>query len=158
MKPLLIFLSIALLCASAWFFVVQREIGENTPQLTQNIIHIGGVVYSLEIADTPDEHGKGLGGRENLATSTGMLFIFEKPSTYGFWMRDMRFPIDIGWLDDAFCLVYDVRNVSPETYPEIFSPPLPVRYVLEVNAGVFDSAEVTEGSCFEVFGVDGVTK
>ena len=51
----------------------------------------------------PEERSQGLSGRPNLAAGTGMLFVFEQAGSYAFWMKDMRFPLDMVWID-AQCL------------------------------------------------------
>ena len=50
-------------------------------------------------------------------------------------MKDMKFPIDMLWLSGTRRVVYMAQNVSPDTYPEVFAPTRPARYVLELPAG-----------------------
>jgi len=102
---------------------------------TGNII-FGNKTILVEIADTPELQNQGLSGREALAESSGMLFVFSESDRYGFWMKDMQFPIDIIWLDDVFVVVDLRENLPPESYPQIFKPKEQARFVLEVNAGV----------------------
>ena len=64
-----------------------------------------------------------------------MLFEFAEPDFYGFWMKDMNYPIDIIWLSDDFRVVFIKENASPASYPETFMPSAPARYVLETAAG-----------------------
>lgn len=68
-----------------------------------------------------------------------MLFIFATKDRYGFWMKDMREPIDIIWLSDTGngvgTIVGIEQSVSPSTYPATFTAPEPVRFVLETRAG-----------------------
>ena len=99
----------------------------------------------VEIADEPDEREQGLSGRESLAEKHGMLFIFETSGYHGFWMKDMRFSIDIVWMDDNWRVVDIHRSIAPSTYPTIFKPKLPARYVLELNAGAADSMKIDHG-------------
>lgn len=105
----------------------------NMPE--QSTITINGKAISLEIADSGSEQGRGLGGRQSLAPDRGMLFIYDRPSYYRFWMKDMKFPIDIVWLDDNFIIADIAQDVGPATFPNDFGPRSPARYVLEVNAG-----------------------
>jgi hypothetical protein len=98
-------------------------------------VALKGETISVVLADTEALRKKGLSGRESLAQDEGMLFIFPEDGKYAFWMRDMRFPIDILWLSDTGAVVYMVQNVSPETYPENFAPYDPARYVLELPTG-----------------------
>ena len=97
---------------------------------------LGMKIIELEIADTEESRTLGLSGREKLEEDTGLLFVFEKPGYWGFWMKDMNFPIDIIWLDQNFRIISIKSNVIPESYPEIFYPDALTSYVLEVNAGV----------------------
>lgn len=78
---------------------------------------------------------QGLSGTKSLEANTGKLFIFDKPDTYGFWMKDMRYPLDIVWIDETQTIIAVTADAIPESYPEVFYPPKPVLYVLELNAG-----------------------
>lgn len=98
-------------------------------------IQLAGKIIKVKIADTPELREMGLSGREGLAEDEGMLFIFDSDAKYQFWMKDMRFPIDILWLSDKGEVV-DIRaSVSPSTFPTVFAPNSPARYVLELRAG-----------------------
>jgi len=66
-----------------------------------------------------------------------MLFVFENPGIHGIWMKDMKFPIDIIWLDKDMSVISKELNVSPDTYPQVFYPSREAYYVLEVKAGTF---------------------
>ncbi len=90
---------------------------------------------TFEIADTPLKQEQGLSGRAVIPDNYGMLFVFAEPDRYGFWMHEMLTSIDILWLADDGTILGLEENVSPDTYPESFYPPEPVRYVLETRAG-----------------------
>ncbi|HEY4528324.1 MAG TPA: DUF192 domain-containing protein [Candidatus Paceibacterota bacterium] len=92
---------------------------------------------TIEVADTDVERIQGLSGRETLPLGTGMLFVFENPGIHGIWMKDMKFPIDIIWLDKDMSVISKELNVSPDTYPQVFYPSREAYYVLEVKAGTF---------------------
>jgi len=64
-------------------------------------IEIHGQRVSLEVADTPRKQEKGLGERDSLPWHHGMYFEYDEPAFYAFWMKGMRFPIDIVWLRDG---------------------------------------------------------
>ena len=72
-----------------------------------------GTTVSLEIADTEAERNRGLMFRESLAEAEGMLFVFERPGFYPFWMQNCRIALDILWLDDAFKIVSMAESVPP---------------------------------------------
>lgn len=113
----------------------------NTAQLT-----IGSTTIKAEIADTDAAQEKGLSGRFSLPEGQGMLFVFDEPGAWGIWMKDMNFPIDIVFVDEAGGVVSVEKNISPDTYqqnpPKIFYPPLAVKYVLELPAGYADAHDI----------------
>ncbi len=98
-------------------------------------ITVGDVPILVEIANTDAKRMKGLSGRELLPPNEGLLFVFEKPENHSFWMRDMQFPIDIIWINEKFSVVGVIENISQASFPEIFEPSEPIKFVLEVNAG-----------------------
>lgn len=99
------------------------------------ITHEPYALAHIEIADTQAKQQQGLSGRREVPSDYGMLFIFPEKAFYQFWMKDMLVPIDIIWLSDDGTIVGIEHSVEPATYPNTFSPKLPVRYVLEVRAG-----------------------
>ncbi len=111
---------------------------------------IGGRVISVELAKTMAEQILGLSGRESLAPDTGMLFVFAAPGKYGFWMKDMKFPIDMIWLAPDLSVVYIKENATPSSYPETFSPGADAKYVLEVNSGFSAQAGIKIGDKAEL--------
>lgn len=64
----------------------------------EGIVELRGREIPVEVADSAAEQEKGLGGRDALAWGTGMYFPYARPRFVAFWMKDMRFPIDIVYL------------------------------------------------------------
>ena len=90
---------------------------------------------NIIVSRTEAQKELGLGNRASLPADEGMLFVFDHPSAYGFWMKDMSFPIDIISLDSNFVVTHIESNVSPASYPKVFYSPQDTLYVLETNAG-----------------------
>ena len=111
-------------------------------------VQIGSETYSLEIAHTPEARARGLGGRDGLCSECGMLFLFERTEPQGFWMKGMRFPLDIVWLQDDL-IVHVERNISPESQA-VFRPETPANRVLEFNAGAMDGVNVGDRAVFSL--------
>lgn len=111
---------------------------------------VGGQVVEVELADTASERAEGLSRVKKLAEGRGMLFIFEQPKRPAFWMRDMRFAVDIIWIDANQRVVDITPRLSPATYPEVFRPTQAVQYALEVNSGFAADHGVTMGSTVDV--------
>ncbi len=95
------------------------------------------VRVAVDIVNTPALRSQGLSGRAGLAADEGMLFEFEAPKLQSFWMKDMRFEIDIVWIRDDQ-IVGITPNVplpkTPGALPQ-FSSPVPCDVVLELRAG-----------------------
>ncbi len=64
-------------------------------------ISLGEKVLFLQLAVTPLEQQRGLMERRSLKPDHGMLFVFERPQTMSFWMRNTPLPLDIGFFDSA---------------------------------------------------------
>ena len=95
---------------------------------------IDGQKIVVEIAKNSTEFAKGLGGRPCILPNQGMFFAFNKPGRYPFWMKDMKFPIDIIWIGTSHKVVYMEINESPSTYPDSFENQTAAQYVLELKA------------------------
>ena len=112
---------------------------DTTMATTTTSITIGTTKVQAEVEDTDASRAQGLSGRQSLAEGTGMLFVFDAPGKYGFWMKDMNFAIDMLFVDASGTIVTIAPNASPAGYrlnpPEVFYPVAPVQYVLEVPAG-----------------------
>jgi len=95
---------------------------------------IGATTLQVSVADTVATRVQGLSDTPVLPPGLGKLFVFDTDSAWGIWMKDMLYPLDIIWLDSERRIVHIETAVSPATYPESFSSPIPARYVLEINA------------------------
>ncbi|MBC7074181.1 DUF192 domain-containing protein, partial [Candidatus Parcubacteria bacterium] len=113
-------------------------------------IKIGENVFLVELAITKKQKEKGLGERDFLPEKHGMLFVFEKPDFYYFWMKGMKFPLDFVWiLEDR---VVDItENVLPQDFqpPNSFTSKFPADKVLEVKAGTVKKANIQIGDKVE---------
>ncbi|MBI2086633.1 MAG: DUF192 domain-containing protein [Candidatus Zambryskibacteria bacterium] len=106
---------------------------------------VGKNNIEVEIADTEEERAQGLSDKGTLETGHGVLFIFDEPAKYGFWMKNMHFPIDIVWIDENWKVVGIERLINPNTYPKAFYPPDNIKYVLEIPAGEAQKYDIDIG-------------
>ena len=120
------------------FFGISQTLPEKTRgNATTPSIQIGDTVIPVELARTPAEQKQGLSYRTSLGKNKGMLFIFEKPGLYRFWMPNMNFPIDMIWINENKRIVSINENVPPLkdiSKPIYYQPEKLSLYVLEVNA------------------------
>lgn len=103
-----------------------------------------------EVASKDFEKQRGLMERENLAQDEGMLFVFEEEKLHAFWMKNMRFPLDIIWVDADKRIVGISENVPPcqELCPDIV-PEFPAKFVLEVSSGFVEKNKIGVGDSLE---------
>lgn len=112
-------------------------------------VMVGGKMFHVEVVDTPEAMATGLSGRDGIGENQGMLFVFERDGAHAFWMKGMRFAIDIVWIDKDKRVVHVEQNVSPDDQQKMYKPPRHARYVLEVAAG---GADVIANGEMVIFG------
>ncbi len=88
--------------------------------------------FTVEIASTPNQLSKGLGGRSSLCDNCGMLFIFPSSQILQFWMKDTNIPLDMIFIDANKKITNIVTaQVGDLSIKYSSSPAL---YCLELNA------------------------
>lgn len=115
-------------------------------------IRLKGAIFNVRVADTSALRARGLSGSKPLTDNEGMFFVFDASDRIGFWMKDMLYALDIVWLDTDMKIVHIEKNLSPDTYPTVFYPDKPARYVFEIAAGTTDRLGIQEGDVLEVSG------
>ena len=118
------------------------------PDLEVLEVSAGDRTVRTELAKTGEEKAKGLSYRNCLNPDSGMLFSYELPGDYCYWMKDMNFSIDMIWLDEEKRVVTIKDSVSPSTYPQSFCPDKQASYVLEVADGYAKRAGWQTGTQF----------
>ncbi|PIQ68149.1 MAG: hypothetical protein COV91_05635 [Candidatus Taylorbacteria bacterium CG11_big_fil_rev_8_21_14_0_20_46_11] len=153
LKKVLLILLVAV--GVAWLSTLQLSF----PAGIQILRSSTGAVFTLEVADTDMKREVGLGGRPTIEEDEGMLFVFETPGPYSFWMKGMEFPLDIVWLasvdnlsEEALSrkqkvvVVHVEENVATTTYPRVFTPDSSATYVAELPAGSAKKSGIEFGS------------
>lgn len=112
---------------------------------SQGQVFVGENALNVDVADTLSSRERGLSGRKSLGLDEGTFFIFQKPDRYGFWMKDMFFPLDIIWMNSDFVVNHIEKEVSPDTFPKVFYPESDSMYVLEIFSGNADRLGIKIG-------------
>lgn len=96
---------------------------------------VGGMKFTVEVADTPQKRAEGLMFRENIPDDFGMLFIFESEDYQSFWMKNCKVSLDIIYLNGGKEIVDMYINVPPCKEEPCASYPSRERaqYVLELR-------------------------
>ncbi|MBP7371022.1 MAG: DUF192 domain-containing protein [Arenimonas sp.] len=106
---------------------------------------INGNRFNIEVADTNELRQRGLMFRRDMASDTGMLFIHDNLSPVAYWMKNTYIPLDILYFDEQLKLVSAQLNVPPcgeHTQCPNYPSNGPVKYVLEVNAGIAEKIQL----------------
>lgn len=112
----------------------KMSIFKKTPNIT-----IGSHNFKVAVAASQQELEVGLSETKSLSQNQGMIFLFEKPDYYSFWMKNMKFPIDIIYINQD-TIVTIKNNVAPpknnNEIPIIYTPTEPSDKVLEIQANL----------------------
>jgi uncharacterized protein len=100
------------------------------------VIIINGQKMDVDVVKIGSDLQKGLSGRPSLCASCGMLFVFQDYQPRNFWMKEMKFPLDVIWIKDMI-VVGMAENIPVLTDGQItrMKSGQPVNQVLEINAG-----------------------
>lgn len=113
----------------------------SNPALPTTTLSYPGGSFTVELATTAEERTRGLSGRESMPRDAGMLFDMETNQNTSFWMKDMRFPLDMVWIGEDKRVTGVTADVQPQpgasdSQLKLYPSAGAVRYVLELNAGV----------------------
>lgn len=99
--------------------------------------------FSIEIADEPQEHQRGLMFRQSMPEGRGMLFVFPQENWRGFWMQNTPLPLDLLFIG-ADGTVRAIEQGTPFSTASI-SPDVPAQFVLELVAGTAQKSGIQIG-------------
>lgn len=116
-----------------------------SPSLT-----INNKKFNLKIAKTDEERLIGLSKTNKLKQDEGMLFVFPEKDYYGFWMKNMKFPIDIIFISDQTIVdVYEKLQIPKDPDSSlglpVYKPKEKANYILEINSGVAAKYQIKPG-------------
>jgi uncharacterized protein len=129
-----------------------QAVSEKTDTYSHALVKIASTTFDAYVSDNEKLRENGLSGFASLEDNQTMLFIFPNSDSYGFWMKDMLFSIDILWLDEDYKVISFEEDVSPQTFPKAFFPKSPAKYVLEFKAGILAKINIKEGDMVLVHG------
>ena len=105
----------------------------------------GKARFRVELADTPEERGKGLMFRDSMSSGAGRLFVFESPREVAFWMKNTLIPLDMIFASPEGRVARIHENAVP--HDETLIPGGDgIQYVLEINGGLARRLGIGEGA------------
>lgn len=130
-KALRIFLLIIFLIAILMVFLATK------PDNNTEVIRVGEATIRVEISDELAEQIQGLSNRDSLCPDCGMLFVYDDPQILTFWMKDMKFALDIIFIREGKITEIYENVPAPRDSDEIARVVSRQKAdaVLEVNAG-----------------------
>jgi hypothetical protein len=149
---LIIFAAVAVICSGTGIGLValnnstkQDEVVTTTTSFKSAKFQNIDQILNLELATTPKQREQGLMNRTQMASDTGMLFIFPEEQPLTFWMRNTFIPLDIVFMDNELRVINIHKNTKTNQISELYASTRPARYVLEVNAGWTDQHQLQAG-------------
>jgi uncharacterized protein len=100
---------------------------------------------AIEIAETEAARQQGLMYRRSMPDQSGMLFIFDKPDTLSFWMRNTLMPLDIMFVSADRQIVNIAHRTRPLSDDLVRAEGL-AKYVVEVRAGFSERLGISPGA------------
>ena len=100
--------------------------------------------FDIEIAETEYETQTGLMYRQSMERNQAMLFVFPNVEVHSFYMKNTEFPLDIIYIDENLKIASFQKNAQPFDETGLSSQ-IPVKYVLEINAGLSDGMGLQVG-------------
>jgi uncharacterized membrane protein (UPF0127 family) len=137
--------------AAAVFYQVSAGHEKHHPLSTTEVV-INQKKFHAEVAKTQGDIEQGLSGRDSLPEGNGMLFVFDKPGYYPFWMREMKFPLDMIFLyQNKIVAVYpNVPPMKPNENGPQYGGDTKIDRVLEINAGLAQKYSFEKGDSIKV--------
>ena len=124
--------------AAAVLLVLLAACGSEEPTPTPDDrvrASLAGVELLLEVADEPEERAVGLMRRDSVPPGTGMVFLYDEPSTGRFYMYDVPVPLTAVFASEGRVVgVVDMPPCPQGTQPQdcpTYGPDAPFDTVLE---------------------------
>lgn len=137
----------------------RRDLPEGRQQAT---IVVGETEVTVDLAISGPQQQLGLGYRNGLNHNHGMLFPGEIAQVKTFWMKGMRFCLDIIWIENG-TIVGAAESVCPDPAGtldrdrQVYSSEMPVTHVLEMDAGWLQDNGYGPGTIVDLNDVPGLT-
>ena len=129
--------------------LMTQEVRSGSNGYRQVKVTVNGLVLVADIAANDEQRTKGLSVKDRLAENEAMLFVFDNEAEHTFWMKNMKFPIDIIWIDTDKTVVHiehDLQPCSSELLCPTYKPIDDSLYVLETVGGFAEKHDIVKGT------------
>jgi uncharacterized membrane protein (UPF0127 family) len=132
--------------------IIGKEATSSSNGYKQVNVTLNGVVLGADISANNEQRTKGLSVKDGLAENEAMLFVFGNEGEHSFWMKNMKFPIDIIWINSNKTVVHIEHSLHPcdsELLCPTYNPGEGSLYVLETVGGFAEKHDVVQGTQVE---------
>jgi len=121
------------------------------PALRTTTVAINDIQITAWVADTQKARETGLMGMQNINENEGMLFVYEKPGAYAFWMKNTLMPLDVIFVSSDMKIV-GIQHMEPCAMEpcRIYPPPSDILYAIEVKGGFAERNNITVGQTVSI--------
>ena len=132
--------------------IIGKEATSSSNGYRQAKVTVNGMVLVADISASNEQRTKGLSVKDALAENEAMLFVFGNEGEHTFWMKNMKFPIDIIWINRDKTIVHIEPNLQPcnsELLCPTYKPDEDSLYVLETVGGFAERHDIAQGTRVE---------
>jgi uncharacterized protein len=149
MKKILLILAILVILVLGAYFIQKYSKGSILPiGAGISTVTIGNYSFKVTVATSEKDQEVGLSETNSLAINQGMIFLFQAPGYYPFWMKNMKFPIDIIYINGDEIVTIISNAQPPKNNAEnltVYASTRPADKVLEIQAGLSDKYHFKNG-------------
>ena len=152
MKKLLWLTVVLFAIAGVAYFYIDAQPDPSVKSMRKVSAEIENKTFTL-YAPTGDEGlQRGLAAFNEIEPNEGMIFRGLPVGVQTFWMKDMKFDIDILWINKDNEVIHIVYDASKDSYPTKFENPTarPSAYVIELAAGTAEKNNIAPGSIVKI--------
>lgn len=133
-----------------YFYNSAKEAKSPNSQWKQSEVRVADKTLKVYLAESPLEMEVGLSAFQSISDNQGMLFSYDPPAKPGFWMKRMKFSIDIIWINNN--QVVDITKNLPYQSSELtkYYPNVEISQAIEVNAGWSGKNNIKVGDSVEI--------
>jgi len=156
---LLPIIAISIIIGLLGLLFIPSEIKNKNLDFSKGTIKIDEKIMNVELADSESERQRWLTFRnERLGPDSGLLLIYDNPDLYSLWLLNIRYPLDLIWLDQFGDVVYIKENANPcdnilDASVCTFKNTIPAKFVLTTDSGFVSKNNITSNSRLELLSI-----
>jgi uncharacterized membrane protein (UPF0127 family) len=152
MKKLLLIAVLIIAAIVGAYFYIDAQPDPSTKTMQKVSAEIGNETFSLYAPTGDEELQRGLAAFNEIGPTEGMIFRGLPVGVQTFWMKDMKFDIDILWVSKENEVIHIVYEASKDSYPTKYENPQerPSAYVIELSAGAAEKNGIAPGTLVKI--------